>query len=317
MRGGTGGSDGASSIRETHRRTWEVGLVLLGALIAVITQTFVAPALDGWIHPPAKTIGQQLDALSRAAARHGLQLRTRAVRLRGDERRSWILVGDDPEGWVDQKEPPSDSVSIYDTETSGSRTTLVRHFRFQPRHDPKNLPWVFDVVRTLDVDGDGNTDVIGAFRERTNAHGARVPILIRWDPLSARYEITPLIAIRPHLRRASYSNAESIWQDIGTYRFRLRDQPDHLTVRGFSTNAFDVIPQARNYSFASVVSGYPYRYDGHGVRWQITAFAFDVEHASQYRCATRILPERIGRGTSAGVTDDNAAQIWRRAGVFC
>jgi hypothetical protein len=296
---------------------WEMWLVVLGAALALVAQAFVWPALDHLANPPAASVGDQLDQVAQRAAQQGLHVRSKALLLRTDGRRSFVIVGSDPRFWSNNYEPSSDSVSIYDADKVGSEYRLVRRFHFQPAPDDETLPWIFDILRTVDLDGDGNTDVVGTFRSRTSAHPARVPVVIRWDPLRTGYEISALIRVRPRLKRAPWSDGASVWQEIGTHRFSMEDTKGGQVVRGYSTTALAVIPQAYSYSYATVVAAYPFRTQASGEQWQITAFGLDFEHQRQFQCEVRLLPVGSGKRRWIGVTDTNALSAWRSTATYC
>lgn len=160
-------------------------------------------------------------------------------------------------------------------------------------------------------------DLVGSFRLRTSDHPARVPILIRWNPLTSRYEITAPIWVRPRIGLAGSHTTTRTWQDLDTHRFLLRDRRSGRTIAGYSTSAFNVVPQASANSYALLVSGYPLAPKRAGEQWQITGYQLDVEHRNQFQCPARPVPVGEGLSRWVGVTDHTALALWRRAEIVC
>lgn len=245
--------------------SWRAGVVAVAATAGV-----GAALLSGG--PPAGrlSVEAQLGAdLRRLAGFRVVYLGT--ATLRGGTAKSFVVVlrdanvqehpGGDipvtPNGQVFVSK--SDQLRVYDVR--GGRLRLAFRFLPQSAGQVRQLPegdhpdFRFHVVEQLDINHDGQRELVGEFRRDTLASGPYpVPVVLAWDAETAEYRLSPLVPHAPALERGPagasssrtgftratvirdrFSGALLLGHAVDGYRLMLR-QPDPLLLGLFTVD---------------------------------------------------------------------------------
>jgi hypothetical protein len=178
---------------------WDTTAKVLGGLAALSAVLIVfVLAVSGFSEPTPPPMAAQIAAIERRAAEDGHYAQpivAKAVDLHGTGEESRVFSFTDAD--VRLGEPaPSEELRIYDDQDGWLRPV----FRFRPAEPGVKL----ELRGTLDVDGDGAGEVIGAFAA-PDARYAMLPFAVDWNSLDGRYAIVPLDLGPPALGDAPLS----------------------------------------------------------------------------------------------------------------
>jgi hypothetical protein len=240
--------------------------VALGAAVAAVAIAALLGAAAGSVVQESEStprpIGNQLDAVLKQAADQGTYPAVRRVlRLHAGAPRSHLLVlRDESErpGGIPRELalPPSDELRLYDE--VGGRLDL--RFAVHPQNPGEvqqgpdgDFPgYQARVAQVIDVNRDGNAEVLVSFERRSNASGPLpFPALIWWDPAADDYRVDPVLTEAPELRLAPGLSARA----LDGYRKPsvVEDQLSQSRLVGFPADAIAVRQALRG---PVVVAGY-------------------------------------------------------------
>ena len=224
-------------------KRWDKTAMLLGggaSALAVLLVLVLVTA--GFSTPTPPSMAAQISALERRAARDGEFMRPvvgKAVDLHGTGRQSRVFtfVKANPR---QGDPPPSEEVRIYDDEEGWLRPT----FRFRPR-DPGVK---FKLRGASDVDGDGATEIAGAFAA-PDARNAMLPVALDWQKSAQEYAIVPLDLGPPNLSDVDlpkkFEVAARQYGDKYAAAVTIRDATSKRRVTGHRVQDFVVTTPSR------------------------------------------------------------------------
>jgi hypothetical protein len=291
------------------------------AVVGVLASAFLGPPISSLLSKDP-TVVEQLDGISRRAAAHHAHVRIFPGQFRGPGRRSYLVISSDTSFWKGRHIPRSDRVQIYDTTGGGGRAALSKRLDFTPaRGSHGMLPWLFVLDSIRDIDSDGQPEIIGQFRERTRAHPARVPGLIRWDATTDSYTVRALVTSPPSLRRAPSRDGASAYQDLYRDRIAVADPRAGISITGYGARqtAIDTSPGG----LPAVIGAYPSR-TTRGRRpydyIELVGFQLDLDHPDieTFQCIGDGFGRRIIVPMPWGPISSTAIlSAWKRHGGIC
>jgi len=163
------------------------GTVLGFAITAALTAGVV------WVSGKDKSEGQQIDQVREEITGSGLEIRHfQQVSLHAGARSYLLTVG-----MPGEFEP--DEIRIYDAEGE----SFEQRFSFDPEikstdSDVIVSPDTFDVLTEHDIDGDGQSELIGSYSLESATAFLMMPISIAWDAGLRQYQLQPLLTEDPH-----------------------------------------------------------------------------------------------------------------------
>ena len=180
------------------------------------------------------SIGKQLDDVIQAGSKGGRHAVTlRAGDLHSSGVRSHVILF---KGSTDARAARSDELRIYDED--GNK--LVRRLRFEP--EVNGSPALFLYRGAVDVDGDGDLEIIGGFGRsgRDQGRQALVPFAIDWNNADGRYQVVSLDLGRPTLSGRPKILAEAQYRRFYERPTTFTDSADHLALTGHRVQDFIV-----------------------------------------------------------------------------
>lgn len=240
--------------------------IAVGPTVAAVAVAALLGAAAGLVlagnesSPPP--IRNQLDSVLREAADQGTYPAVwRVLRLRAGAPRSHLLVlrdGSERPGGIPRELalPPSDELRLYDE--VGGRLDL--RFALHPQNpgelrqgpDGDSPGYEVQVVQVINVNRDGNAEVLVSFGRRSNASGPLpLPALLWWDPAPDAYRVDPILTEAPELALPSGLSAHA----LDGYRKPsiVQDQLSETRLVGFPADTIAVRQALRG---PVVVAGY-------------------------------------------------------------
>jgi hypothetical protein len=223
----------------------------LGRVVSAVAVAALLGAAAGSVIGESTTpsISSQLDAVLKQAVDRGTYPAVRrTLRLhRGAPRSQLIVLRDDSErpGGIPRELalPPSDELRLYDE--VGGRLDLRLAFHPQNPGEVQQGPdgdfpgYRLQVMQVMDVNRDGNAEVLLSFERRSNASGPLpVPVLLWWDAAADAYRVDPILTEAPELRVAPGLSTEA----LDGYRkpSLVSDQRSENRLVGFPADAIAV-----------------------------------------------------------------------------
>ena len=212
-----------------------------GVAICAILIVFVL-AVNGFSTPTPPSMAAQIAGIQKTAAKDRQFVRlvgTEAVDLHGtgEESRVFTFTDDD----VRPGDPiPSEEVRIYDDKDGWLRPA----FRFLPSSSGVK----FEFRETLDIDGDGAAEVVGAFAA-PDARNAMLPVAIDWRSDAQRYAIVPLDLGSPDLSDVTlpkrFRVQARLYREKYAARVTIRDTTSAQQVTGHRVQDFVITTPPR------------------------------------------------------------------------
>jgi hypothetical protein len=162
------------------------GTVLGFAVTAALTAGVV------WVSGKDKTEGQQIDQIRNEITSGGLEIRHfQQVSLHAGASSYLLTVGKPGEF-----EP--DEIRIYDAEGE----SFEQRFTFDPEIKSTDSevifsPDTFEVLTEHDIDGDGQSELIGSYSLESATAFLMMPLSITWDTGMRQYQLHPLLTEDP------------------------------------------------------------------------------------------------------------------------
>lgn len=194
----------APTVREREREATgdRVFVLGLGATAASALVLALVVNTGGWAKPVAPPVSAQLDAIRQAAEREGSATVFASVEdLHGVSSHVFVLAPRDG--------TPTAELRIYDEDDGWLRL----RFSFRPRtrggdggyavvppEDLQGGDWDYDLgrPRTVDIDGDGNSELVATYQLTVADEPIKVPVVIAWDDYAQRYAISAALpALQP------------------------------------------------------------------------------------------------------------------------
>jgi hypothetical protein len=274
------------------------------------------------LRSPTPSRADQLEHIAKSAAKRGLRARFREADLRGFGARSVVVTEVDTHRTL-KRTPVSDTVSVYDQGTGQDSRKLRRRFSFRPEPVPneRGAPgWGFTIQEVRDVDGDGRDDVVGVFRMRTAAHPQNVPAVLRFNDGSLRYEVVPLLPRKPKVKPAPYNDGAGVYQLQYAYKTRLVDPRTHVSVAGYMSQVFGILPRRGRPSLFVAAFYARQRIRPYGLPlFQVSAFVIDFDYPSEAgrQCQGTESGVPIMRRLPVALTPQALVEIWRSVRLVC
>jgi hypothetical protein len=296
-----------------------LGSMVAGIVIAAVLGAVAGLAIRGNTSP-RPPVRSQLDAVLKQAADQGMYPAVRRVlRLHAGVPRSHLIVlRDDSErpGGIPHELalPPSDEVRVYDE--VGGRLKLQLAFHPQNPDEVQQGPdgdfpgYRLQVLQVVDVNRDGDRELLMSFERRSNATGPLpVPALIWWNRTANEYRLDPVLTEAPELRVAAGLASGAL--DGYTKPSVVQDQLSESRLVGFPADII-AIRQALRGSVA--VTGYPeMSTSGFTGRYEAVGWFLDLDggRLQLTRCSPQRQHRVVDQATPAQVEDALARAVIR------